>query len=153
MRPGQSKFLPTWRSASEVYAMARCLSAWHKLGFVKTGGQIKLCIDTESASACPTLCFKEIRVSSKTRVLPSVTFFQILNFSDFSAFFCHGMSVVTSIVNLVRSTAVTILSFRASTFVYNAFSYARCCRFYLRQLSLVINAVWLFDASLCFVIM
>jgi len=58
-------------------------------------------------SVYPTCYWSGIRVSLKMRVLLSGTLSQTLQLADFSVFFLHGISIVTSVVNLIWLTIIT----------------------------------------------
>jgi len=70
---------------ARVLAMALCLSVCVRLSVtsrssIETDERIELFLARELPSTHPTLCSEEIRVSSKTRVLPSGTLSQTLDF-------------------------------------------------------------------------
>jgi len=101
---------------------------------IKTAGWIKLVLGTQAPSAYPARCWKGILISPKIRVLPSRALFQTPIF----LLFCRSMSIVASVVNLVRPTTVASLPHRTSTFVYNTMGVTqRVARVRLRQPRLV----------------
>ena len=51
-------------------------------------------------STSPALCFKEIQVSTKIKVLPSGPFFLNSGLRKF----CHGISIVESAIKLARDS-------------------------------------------------
>ena len=63
-----------------VLALCLCLSVsvCHKLCSIETAGRINLVLAWRLLLTSPTLCFKEIQVPTKIRVLPSGTFFSKL---------------------------------------------------------------------------
>ena len=63
---------------------------------VETGERIELVLAWELPSTYPTLCYKEIQISSKIRVLPSRTFLQSLDFENFR----HSTSTVEACYQL-----------------------------------------------------
>jgi len=70
-------FLPVQRYASAVLVIARCMSVTTRCS-VKTFGRIELVIGMDvSNSTNPALCYKEIGVSAKVRVLPSESLSQL----------------------------------------------------------------------------
>jgi len=68
-------FLPVWcyASAGIVMALCLCLSVTSRCS-IEVVGRIELVFGVKSSTS-PTLCFKEIRVSTKIKVLPSKIFF------------------------------------------------------------------------------
>jgi len=65
---------------------------------VETDGRNNLVFGVELLSTSPTLCFKEIQVSTKLRVLPSGTFFLNSGLRKFR----RGISIVEHVINLAR---------------------------------------------------
>ena len=59
---------------------------------VETDGRNNLVFGMELLSTSPTLCFKEIQVSTKLRVPPSGTFFLISGLTKFRRRTCHQLS-------------------------------------------------------------
>jgi len=71
---------------------------------------------------------------------------QTLNLAKFSAFFRHGMSIVASVVDLVRPKTIAALSYWAFTFIYDtidASAWRRASR------GLVCDSWDLYDLQIC----
>jgi len=103
------------RYSSAVFAVVVCPSVYHKPvpGYhIETIGRIELVFGME-ASTCLTLCYKEIWVSSKIRVLPSGTLSQtpdLKNLVTISRPRCQqNLSSSLSTVEPVDDTYTTII--------------------------------------------
>ena len=70
---GCSGFYPRYAMLVHVLAMALCLSVTSQCS-VRRNERINLVFGVEAFSNSPTLCFKEIQLSTKIGVLPSGTF-------------------------------------------------------------------------------
>ena len=82
--------------ASAVFAVVLCLSIRLSVRpsvtsryCIETTGRIELVLARRLPSICPTLCYKEIWVSPKIRVLPSGTLSQNTGLRKFR----HGKSI------------------------------------------------------------
>jgi len=109
---------------ARVLAMALCLSVCARLSVtsrssIETDERIELFLARELPSTHPTLCSEEIRVSPKTRVLPSGTLSQTLDFKN-----SFGISIVETCYRL-RSRKVDAQSVINWTVVDQRWQYLR----------------------------
>jgi len=106
--------------ASMVYAIAWCLSS--RLSHASIVSKLLKESSCFSAQRLPCLTdiprclIREFGYLQKIRVIPSGTWSQILNVTNFSTFFCHSTS---SFANDVTGLAIASLSHWAAAFVYN----------------------------------
>jgi len=96
------EFFPARRYASagtsyDPVSLCVCLSVCLSVTSpcsVETDKRIGWFLARELPSTCPTVCFKEIQVPSKIRVLPSVTLLQTLDLENFATAYRSSKRVI-----------------------------------------------------------